>query len=182
MLEAEINAGKVENLFAIGVLGDEGDVPFGGFDIFDKKLGRLIDHRLVWYPHRRSGAAMVGFSIGSGAALCGHLRRSPILVRCPLNPGQTFVSPTELRLKRPCRLTSNSDSHCMFLALATNTHSSNGTNHAVIRGYHPGANRGQKHGTARGAPEEPVCLAAMVLTSGGKSCGKSCLPLASPWW
>jgi len=25
-----------------------------------------------------------------------------------------------------------------------------------------------------------VCLAAMVLTSGGKSCGKSCLPLALP--
>ena len=51
MLEAEINASKVQNLFAIGILGDEGDVPFGGFDVFDKKLRRLIDHRLVRYPH-----------------------------------------------------------------------------------------------------------------------------------
>src|SRR5262245_13423106 len=51
MLEAEINAGEVQKFFAIGILSDEGDVPFGGFDVFDKKLRRLIDHRLVRYPH-----------------------------------------------------------------------------------------------------------------------------------
>jgi len=51
VLEAEIDAGEVQNFFAIGILGDEGDVPFAGFDIFDKELGRLIDHRLVGYPH-----------------------------------------------------------------------------------------------------------------------------------
>jgi len=46
----------------------------------------------------------------------------------------------------------------MFLALATNTHSSNGTNHAVICGHHPDANRGQKHGPDREVAGEPCVL------------------------
>ena len=41
MLEPEVDPGEVQNFFAIRVLGDEGNVPFAGVNIFDEKLGRL---------------------------------------------------------------------------------------------------------------------------------------------
>src|SRR5215467_11765599 len=83
MLEAEINASKVQNLFAIGILGDEGDVPFGGFDVFDKKLRRLIDHRLVRYPHasRQFFSELVSNTIHFSRGYLYHIGRTTKIAR-----------------------------------------------------------------------------------------------------